>query len=63
MAVRVPNTEQVPTPTDQNPVRLTIPLILVREEHDAELTDNRIEAGIRERQGRGVGGPELDHFI
>jgi hypothetical protein len=42
---------------------LVMALILVREEHDAELAYDRIEAGIREQQGRRIGGLELDLLV
>jgi hypothetical protein len=37
--------------------------ILIGKEHDAKLAYNRIEAGIRERQGCGISGLKLDRLV
>ena len=44
-------------------MRLAIALILIREEHDAKLAYNRVEAGIRERQGCGIRRLKLDRLV
>jgi hypothetical protein len=44
-------------------MRLAMALVFVREKHHTELPYDRIEAGIRERQGRRIGGPELDYLV
>ena len=38
-------------------------LVLIREEHDAKLAYNRVEACVRERQGGGISGLKLDAFL
>jgi hypothetical protein len=42
---------------------LAMTFILVRKEHDPELAHKRIETGIREREGGGIGGLKFDLFI
>jgi hypothetical protein len=44
-------------------MRLAKAFVLVWEEHDPELANKRIKAGVRERQGGGVGGLKLDRFV
>ncbi len=43
-------------------MRLAIGLLLVREKHDAELTDERVEAAVGEWQVRRIRRLELDRL-
>jgi hypothetical protein len=52
VTMRVPSAEQITAPTEEHPMRLAKAFILLREEHDPELANEHIEAGIREWRRR-----------
>jgi hypothetical protein len=60
--VRIPNTEEVPTATDQHPVRLAMTFVLSGKNMTPnwQTTPSKLASG--ERQGGGIGGLERDRF-
>ncbi|OWK18723.1 hypothetical protein AJ88_00985 [Mesorhizobium amorphae CCBAU 01583] len=60
VAMRIPDVEKIATAGRQDTMDLAVGFVLVGIKHHAELTDDGIEAGVRERQLRGIGGLEFD---
>jgi hypothetical protein len=63
VVVAVPDAEYIAAPRRQHAIRFAIGSLLFREEHNAELADHRIKAGVGKWQCRRIGLLELDQLI